>query len=522
MERLVAEYAGKAKRSMVHRPVRIRIVNELGNAQTLPDGPDQFEVLPGGQDAVFLGLGPDPAATAVLFARFPSAAFIECPALAEQIEGWADAVPAGFVPLAPEAFTPERAAAATIIRYRPVLKAFPSFFAPLAARAALAKARVAPHRAHGGRRTVWLPTAESDLMTREVALAFESRGFRVVMVEREGLERSPGTELPRLLAQGTPDLFLSVNFRGLEPFGLGFSLLREAGVRVAVWLVDNPCNLLTGVKSGYWRQARLFVTDHSFIGPLVGAGARWVTHLPLATSPELFAEPGPVPDCAHGLADRLVFVGRSAFPHKERFFAGLTPDPALLAEAEAMLDHGQRPDHHWWRERVPAPLWPGNEVRRAGAGAEAAGYFWRTRCLAEAGPQAVIFGDEGWRDAPSVTAELRPPLDYYAALPAVYRAAGASLNVTGMQLPAGLTQRHFDVWCAGGLLLTDANPGLSIFPAELTGPITFAGPKDIEPLFASLRADPATPALRRAWRDLILREHTYAHRVDTMVTTLGL
>ncbi|WP_155932152.1 glycosyltransferase family protein [Pseudodesulfovibrio alkaliphilus] len=507
---------------MVPRPARVRIVNELGNAQTLPDGPDQFEVLPGGPDAVFLGLGPDPARTAALFPNFPTADFLECPAMAEQVVGWAGAVPAGFTPLTPGGFTTERAASATVIRYRPGLKAFPSFYAPLAARAALAKARVAPSRDRGRPRTVWLPTAKGDLMTRELVLAFESRGFRVVTVEREGLERSPGTELPGMLAQDVPDLFLSVNFRGLEPFGLGFSLLREAGARVAVWLVDNPCNLLTGIKSGFWRRARLFVTDHSFIGPLIGAGAHWVRHLPLATSPELFARPGPLPDCAQGLADRLVFVGRSAFPHKERFFAGLVPDPSLLAEAGAMLDNGQRPDHHWWRRRVPAPLWPGSEIRRPGAGAEAAGHLWRTRCLTGAGPQAVVFGDEGWQAAPGLRAELRPPLDYYAALPAVYGAAGASLNVTGMQLPAGLTQRHFDVWCAGGLLLTDANPGLSIFPAELTGPITFAAPKDIEPLFQSLCADPATPGLRRAWRELILGEHTYAHRVDAIVTALGL
>lgn len=509
---------------MANRPTRARIVNELGNAQSLPDDPGQFETVPGGSEVIFLGLGPDPAAIASHFPHIATAAFIECPAMADQLDGWAGAVPAGFTPLAPEAFTPERAASATIIRYRPGLKAFPSFFAPLAARLALAKSG----RAAGGparqRKVIWLPSAESDLLTRELAAAFEARGFDVLVVDRAGLEGAPGTELPRLLAQGVPDLFLSVNFRGLEPFGLGFAMLREAGARVAVWLVDNPFHLLTGVKSGYWRQARLFVTDHTFIGPLVEAGARWVTHLPLAASPELFAHPGPLPGDIDKLTDRLVFVGRSAFPHKERFFAGLTPDPALLAEATAMLDEGRRPDYHWWRERErePAPAWPGNAIRRAGAGAEAAGYAWRTRCLVAAGPEAVIYGDDGWRDVPSLTAELRPPLDYYGALPAVYAAAGACLNVTGMQLPAGLTQRHFDVWCAGGLLLTDANPGLSIFPAELTRPVTFASPTAIAPLFSALRADPATPALRAAWRDLILAQHTYAHRADTIITTLGI
>lgn len=515
---------------MANRPVRVRIVNELGNVQSLPDDPAQFEILPGGSEAVFLGLGPDPAATAAHFPQFATAAYLDCPAMAEQIDGWQEAVPAGFSPLAPEEFTPERAASATIVRYRPGLKAFPCFFAPLAARVALAKTGRFGAKTgvvSGQPRTVWLPSDPHGLLGRELALAFESRGLHVVNVDREALERSPGAELPRLLAQGVPELFFSVNFRGLEPFGLGFEILREAGVRVAIWLVDNPFNLLTGIKSGFWQQARLFVTDHTFIGPLVESGARWVKHLPLAASPELFSEghanSGPLPDCAGDLGGKLVFVGRSEFPGKREFFAGLTPDPALLAEAGTMLERGQRPDYHWWRERVPAPLWPGNAVRQVGAGAEAAGYAWRARCLAAAGSEAVIFGDAGWCDAPGITAQLRPPLDYYGTLPAVYRAASACLNVTGMQLPAGLTQRHFDVWCAGGLLLSDANPGLAIFPKELIAPVTFAAPADILPRFQALRADPAArDNLRRDWRALILAGHTYAHRADTVLAALGL
>jgi hypothetical protein len=536
VERLLAEYAEKAKCSMANRstdpiptrPVRRRIVNELGNAQTLPDDPGQFEVLPGGREVIFLGLGPDPALLSTHFPQVAAASFIECPAMADQLDGWRAALPDGFTAMPPEAFTPERAATATVIRYRPGLKAFPSFFAPLTARTALAKSTprtTAPAR----QKTAWLPGTEHDLLGRELALAFEAQGWRVVAVDPVALESSPGTELPGLLAQGAPDLLLSVNFRGLEPFGLGYHLLREAGTRVAVWMVDNPFNLLTGIKSDYWRQARLFVTDHTFIGPLMESGARWVTHLPLAASPELFADPGPLPDSARGIEDRLVFVGRSEFPNKRQFFAGLTPDAALVAQAEAMLQQGRRPDFHWWRQRVPASLWPGNEVRRVGVGAEAAGYAWRALCLAAAcagsSPDAppVIFGDDGWGDAPGVTADLRPVLDYYTTLPAVYRAAGSTLNITGMQLPAGLTQRHFDVWCAGGLLLTDANPGLAIFPKELTDPVTFAAADGIRPLFDALRAAPdRAESLRRDWRALILAEHTYAHRTRTMLAALGL
>ena len=122
-----------------------------------------------------------------------------------------------------------------------------------------------------------------------------------------------------------------------------------------------------------------------------------------------------------------------------------------------------------------------------------------------------------------ITAEIRPLLDYYTTLPFVYRTASVSLNVTGMQLPAGLTQRHFDVWCAGGFLITDANPGLKIFPADLTGPVSFSKPGEIPELFARFQQKTDEKSdLRKAWRELILRDHTYHNRASTVLKTLGL
>lgn len=514
---LLAESVEKAKCTVPNRPVRTCITNELGNAQTLPEDKGQFEIVPGGPDIIVLGLGPEPERLSDYFPEYASARFVECPEMARQIEGWESRIPTGFTPMKPEDFTCG-SATATIIRYRPGLKAFPSFWGPLTARTAVGKLPPTPTS-----KTIWLPLSENDLLGRELTLAFEAKGYTVRAVDRELLERSPGTELPEMLRQETPELFLSVNFKGLEPFGLGFNILREAGVKVAIWLVDNPFNLLTSVKSSYWKQAKLFVTDHTFIGPLIETGARWVTHLPLAACPKLFARGGTLPDHARDLEDKLVFVGRSEFPKKEHFFAGLSPNHRLLDEAVTMLEHGERPHFHWWQEHILARQWPGNEVRHVGIGAEVAGYTWRVRCLGAAGSDAVIFGDDKWAQIDDITAEVRPLLDYYAHLPAVYRSASATLNVTGMQLPAGLTQRHFDVWCAGGFLLTDDNPGLKIFPDHLAHPVTFTTPDTIKPLFAHFQNESKEKTdLRTAWRELILREHTYRNRTTTVLETMGL
>ena len=153
-------------------------------------------------------------------------------------------------------------------------------------------------------------------------------------------------------------------------------------------------------------------------------------------------------------------------------------------------------------------------MRCVGLGAEICSQANRVRWVRaglEAGMRVV--GDAGWQDLlPGL--EVLPPVDYYTVLPDIYRRAGAVLNVTSLLLPQSLSQRHFDVWAAGGLLLSDATPGLRLFPEALTRPVTLSCPADLLPRLAALRADPArTRELRRAWREYLCAGHAYRHRV---------
>jgi spore maturation protein CgeB len=506
----------------VPRPRHISIRDELGLTKSMPADKSHFEWRaehPSDEaPVIFLGLGPEPDKVPEWFGLPDDEPvfYLESPDFVEQVEGWLDRVPANFRPLAPEDCTGASLSRARVARYLPVQKAFPSFYGPLAARLALAD-RARPRLT----RTVWLPAGDHALLVEELARAFTDAGWRVVRMDHESLGKHPGKVLPDSLREGVPDLFFSVNFRGLDPFGLGQAILREAGVKVAVWMVDNPFNLLTGVKTGAWRELNLFVTDHSFIGPLIENGARRVTHLPLAASPALFESGGTLPDHARDIEGRLIFVGRSRFPDRDKFFAGETV-PEDAADLVAGAAGPTRFDYHWWRDRLGiGTLWPGNRVRAVGAGAEFASNVWKRRCLNAAG-RIAVFGDDGWRDLDNPDADVRPVVDYYAHLPALYRAAGVVLNITGMQLPAGLNQRNFDVWCAGGFLLTDIHPGLGIFPDELVDPIAYSRPGDIHDMVIRHREEtPEKRALRRAWRECILRDHTYRNRVETIFRAMN-
>jgi len=507
------------------RPKRPRVLAGLGLPKTLPATPQDFLPLFGvGPDVLLLGLGPEPERLAELVPGLSDAAgrvrFLEAPDLAAQLgEDWRERIPPSYDELPADALA-AAAQGARVVLYRPGPRLFPDFWGPLLTRLQVARLPQAPT---ADPRLVWLPGGEGDLLRLELREAFEALGYRVRPLPDEAALRG-------LLAGGEcPALYFSVNFKGLDPLGEAAHLLEAAGARLAVWCVDNPLHLISGLRARFWARLNLFVTDDWFITPLQALGAASVRHLPLAArAADLADEPRrPVPAFAD-LAHRLVFAGRSAFPGKADFFAGCAIPVAAWTEAERLLASGGRPDFGWWLARLGIDrLWPGADARRAGFCAEETGKAWRTACLGAAhealAGALTIFGDAGWRELLPVGTDLRGPVDYYAALPEIAASAGACLNCTSPLLPHGLTQRHFDTWAWGGLLLTDATPGLSLFPAELTRAVTFRSPQDIAPRRRALQASAReAEGLKRAWRSELAARHTYAHRVRNMLESLGL
>lgn len=498
---------------MRHRPERLRVENELGQPRTLAAGEEQFARAGSGESILILGLGPEPGLLADILPS-ENVSYLECPAFAEQMpRKWEAAIPGQWRKLAPEELSPDFLASCTILVYSPAQRLFPSFWGPVLAGVRLGlDGENAPQALSD---EIWLPARDSDLLTRELEHAFAAHGQKTTRIAPETAIH----QLPEMLAQNRPKLYFSVNFRGLDPHGEIFYLLREADVDVVVWCVDNPFHLLSGLKSGFWRELLLCVTDEWFMEPLNSHGANTVMHLPLAGWPELYRNKArPVEHDAEG---SVVFVGRSEFPDKRGFFSGLKVPDALLDEAIARMDKGQRSDFSWWADKFGIDrMWPGREVRRAGYGAEQSGKLWRTACLAQAAEAAplTIYGDRKWESLVPLARFLRPPIDYYGPLPFVYESALCNLNMTSFLLPSGLTQRHFDVWLAGGLLLTDATPGLSIFPEELVREVNFACPRRIEGLVNKWSGRPeARKQLISDWRSLILAEHTYYRRMERVL-----
>ena len=525
------------------RPSRLRIYNEFNQLQTIPTGADQFLPLTAHTHGplVFLGLGPEPGVAAELAAAENNVGYMECPAFEAQMPAsWARGIPEHWQRLNPSgnAAQPSLSEFARQIEpalhegrvflFTPGLRFFPSFWGPIAGQARWLSLRSAPVQDRA--ESVFIPHKEEGLLTRELEHGFSSCGRPVRLLT----DATNQDALAGALREETPALYCSVNFHGLDPHGERYHMLRAAGCAIAVWCVDNPWHLLSGLKSAFWRDVQLLVTDASFIPELKKHGAAKVAHLPLAAWPELFTAAHDAPQTLpRDLDAGLAFVGRASFPGKGAFFAGLRPPEDLWEKALSMLAAGERPDYHWWRIHLRlTSLWPGKAARQAGCGAEEASQCIRVRCLQHAAAVAPlhVYGDDAWPQLvgypAAKQARFHPPLDYYKDLAPVYATARYTCNVTSLLLPAGLTQRHFDVWMAGGFLLSDATHGLSLFPKDLTMPITLDGTWGRRTLEQRINALEAQHGLRetliRAWREYLKAYHTYTHRAAHILELCGL
>ena len=531
------------------RPKRICLPDFFGRSVSLPDGPEAWSCRGKGDAVLLLGLGPGQSEQFPFWNKTSEVYWLESPVIASavgQARELAGLEPRPPLPINWREVTPDEAVglarSCRCYVYTPGMRLDPKFWGPLLGRvdAAQSVSMPQPGRAVGPGRPVLLPGNDGQLLHQELRHALGRCGLGPVIDDLP--QPLPLTALGGASAAGDafaanwrdflrgskPELLLSVNLRGLDAEGRIFHLCRAMGIPVALWFVDNPWHVLSGVRLPWWQDAHIYVTDAGFVDGLKAQGAERVFHLPLAFAPHMWRDLDRLPT----RFDPPLFVGRSAFPEKERFFAAASVPQELEVEAATLLARStgpqDAPHFFWWHSHLGGSLWPGYDVRRPGLGAERCAQANRTRWLLAGGaghPRQSgglrVIGDEGWKTL-LPAANIQPPVDYYTALPDCYARAQAVLNVTSLLMPHSLSQRHFDVWASGGLLLSDATQGLNIFADALVEPMRLHGPEDFAVKCAWFQAHPAEALdLRREWREHLRAAHRYEHRILRIMETLG-
>ncbi|MBQ3060081.1 MAG: glycosyltransferase [Desulfovibrio sp.] len=510
-------------------PRRVSLPDCMGRPFSLPADATAWERHGQGRDILILGLGPACPWDLPFVRQVQNTGarifWLEAPQTLQALAQAGHAprlLPAMWKQIEAKA-VPDLSAHCSVYFYKPGLRLAPAFWGNILAKVQAKSLHLSDVPKQ---QAAILPGHEGQLLHQELRQALQKCGFVPVW---ENLPPVTGQGFVEgwqaMLDKARPRLLLSVNLRGLDDTGRIFQLCRALHIPVVIWFVDNPWHILSRLRLPWWQEAMLCVTDAGFLAGLQAVGAQHVVHLPLAVAPHMWRELPPEAEVAARRVATPLFVGRASFPERDRFFAAARLPRSLELAAQTVAAEAQSisdcPHVHWWHDRLGISPWPGPEIRRAGLGAENCSRARRAQWIEAAlGAGFRLIGDAGWKSL-LPEAKVSPPVDYYVSLPELYGRAGAVLNVTSLLLPGSLSQRHFDVWAAGGFLLSDDTPGLDIFPSDLCHPVTLARPEHLAPRLAALRADTTgTYVLCQAWQQHLRTAHCYEHRVRHICSEL--
>lgn len=331
-----------------------------------------------------------------------------------------------------------------------------------------------------------------------------------------------------------PDFALTVNHFGLDRQGKLAGLLADLGLPLASWFVDNPYLILHDYEHPGTDNTVIFTFDAGNLEPLRAKGFNHVHYLPLATDPDRF-RPGLGADAPDTWTADVSFVGNSMTRPVADCLqaAGLPaelettyPDVAAAFGATGMTsvaDYLREHRPQWFATLQSLPT-PENRLAVESLLTWEATRQYRLDCVSRTLPfTPLIVGDEGWRSILPASPPWRslPGLDYYEDLPRFYPRSAISFNCTSRQMIGAVNQRVFDVPACGGFVLSDYREQMEdLFDLD-TEAVVYRHPSEIPELMTRLLADERLRTeTAQAARRRILAEHTYDHRLATLLETM--
>lgn len=263
-----------------------------------------------------------------------------------------------------------------------------------------------------------------------------------------------------------PELILVLKGEKLKPETL--AALRQTTRHLATWWLDDPLTSLLSQETIQLYDA-VFIFDRSHFASLAQAGASQVFFLPCACDAQVFR---PM---------RLAATDQTRYRCDVAFVAVYYPVRGRVVQHLAGLDVAIWGAH-----------WDDSDAQRI------------LKCL----------GSNTWRSKFA---------DHSTAV-RIYNAATICLNVHHTQTHwGGLNMRTFEVAACGGFLLTDRVVGMEelFVPGE-----EIAYYESLDQVRSQVDYYLAHPAERgqiaQRGRERILRQHTYAHRIETIIQSLHL
>jgi spore maturation protein CgeB len=327
-----------------------------------------------------------------------------------------------------------------------------------------------------------------------------------------------------------PHLVISINQVGCDREGFILSALKGAGIPTFLWYVDSPFALLPEDHPAMVREATLLGTfDSSYVEALKERTGVKAVHLPLGTNPKRFQPPArsaPESDWT------VSFIGNLDLEKVSRRREALKEDdPSALERVDEAVRHligaPFSSAHDILEKYAAGPDW--NDLSRplrekiyqiAEMEASAKRRLEIVTRLKEEGIRVV--GGAEWKRYIN-SGHWIPPVDYLTGLCGIYQRTRIVLNISRYQLRAGVTQRVFDVPAAGGFLMTDRTAEVERYLLPEEEVVFYEDPADLKDKTAYyLNHDRERRNISAKARKRVLQEHTYGHRIKSIIAALGL
>ncbi|MFW5960203.1 MAG: glycosyltransferase family protein [Chitinivibrionales bacterium] len=352
------------------------------------------------------------------------------------------------------------------------------------------------------------------------------------------LPRSPDTDKVSIIYEKLkphlPACILSIDNAGYDKSGKLLRLFIDSGSVILNWYTDDP------VLSGFlWPKEvppsknRIdFVTEKTWEEDLrlLGYKSRF---LPLAADPGIFSPEQYTGDYTQDIA----FTGSSSLGFmdhllSERIGEDIEKRTGLINRMREIYAGDPGADLRRFldknRESWLPGLKSGPEIFKAAA-IWMVGYLYRKDFVVSVSERYrqgfVCFGDINWKKFIRES-KVSTEACYYKNLCATYRSTKINLNLNRIQVRTSFNQRVFDVLASGAFLLTEKRSMNSVFfntntkskrkeLAEFTTRADFFKKADYY-----LNHEKERKEIAALGRERVIKEHTYIHRLDTILENL--
>ncbi|MFA4911641.1 MAG: glycosyltransferase [Desulfobacteria bacterium] len=368
-------------------------------------------------------------------------------------------------------------------------------------------------------------------LTHEVEKTIKRLGHKVVKVPIRKGEDGEVTiaRLVENILKFKPDFFLTINHLGFDEAGELTSFFKTIEMPAASWYVDSPNIIVKAFNRNVSPHVSIFLWDKGYIEDMEAMGFEEVAYLPLATDEDVFRPIRLSPLNIKRYGTDVGFVGNSMVDSVVEKFKKVPEElhPFLERMAE-LLSSSRMPFDELLKtideddsEKIKS-LTPLLRLFLEAAVLWRATLLYRLSCietLKDFNP--CIHGDKDWKKLLGNGYRLGHSLNYYRELPVFYNACKVNFNATSLQMEQAVNQRVFDVPACGGFLLTDHQGAIEELFDVGKEVVTYKDKDEIPELVRFYLNNPeARKAIAMRGRDRALKEHTYKHRLTTMIQVM--